>query len=163
MTSLGLPMTNLPMTTRRGFSLIELVVVVVILGLIAAIAIPRTSRGAEGAADSALAADLATMRNAIELYRTEHGGAIPAVLTFEDQLTQYTNDAGGTSATKTTTHIYGPYLSAIPAIKLGARKGSNGVAAADAAGIGWIYDASTGALTANASGNDARGVAYSSY
>jgi len=154
---------QVPTSARRGFSLIELVVVVVILGVLAAIAIPRTSRGAEGAADSALAADLATMRNAIELYRTEHGGAIPTEADFADQLTQYTNDAGDTSASKTATHIYGPYLSAIPAIKLGPRKGSNGVAAADAVGIGWIYNETTGQITANATGNDARGVAYSSY
>lgn len=155
---------QLPVPThRRGFSLIELVVVVVILGLIAAIAIPRTSRGAAGAADSALAADLATMRNAIEIYKTEHGGTLPTLADFEAQLTTYTDAAGNTNATKTTTFIYGPYLSAIPRIKVGARKGSNGVADADGDGVGWIYNATTGVISANASGNDERGIAYADY
>ncbi|MEL7474011.1 MAG: prepilin-type N-terminal cleavage/methylation domain-containing protein [Planctomycetota bacterium] len=134
---------------RRGFSLIELVVVVVILGLVAAIAIPRTSRGAAGAAESAQAADIATLRNAIEMYKTEHGGTLPAAATFEAQLTQYTNDAGGTSATPSGTHIYGPYLSAIPPQKIGSRKGENGVATADAATVGWIYNETTGVITVN--------------
>ena len=64
-------------TPRRGFSLIELVIVVVIIGIIAAIAIPRMSRGTAGAADSALGGNLNVLRNAIELFATEHGGKFP--------------------------------------------------------------------------------------
>jgi len=56
---------------RRGFGLIELVIVVVIIGIIAAIAIPRMSRGSQGAADSALAGNLSVLRNAVDLYQTE--------------------------------------------------------------------------------------------
>src|SRR6478672_10320323 len=83
---------------RRGFSLIELVIVVVIIGIIAAIAIPRMSRGSAGAADNALAQNLAILRNAIDMYQTEHNGAYPAPAgsaTIEDLLTKY-SDAGGT-------------------------------------------------------------------
>ncbi len=97
---------------RRGFSLIELVIVVVIIGIIGAIAIPRLSRGAEGAADSALTGNLAVLRNAIDLYQTEHGGTFPTTGDIVNQLTQYTDDAGATSATKTGAFIYGPYLRA---------------------------------------------------
>src|SRR4051812_8894152 len=80
---------------RRGFSLIELVIVVVIIGIIAAIAVPRMSRGSQGASDSALGANLAVLRNAVDLYQTEHQ-AYPAAgvgATSADllrQLTQYT-------------------------------------------------------------------------
>lgn len=147
----------------RGFSLIELVVVVVILGVIAAIAIPRMSRGAAGAADSGLASDLAVLRNAIEMYRAEHGGAYPGAATIADQLTMYTNAAGATSATKTGAYIYGPYIAAVPALKVGANRGNTDIAAADAAGVGWIYNATTGTIVANASESDESGVAYSSY
>src|SRR5215212_5983808 len=87
--------------SRRGFSLIELVIVVVIIGIIAAIAIPRLSRGASGAADSALSGNLSVLRNAIDLYATEHGGSYPALSTFDTQLTQFTDASGATSATKT--------------------------------------------------------------
>ena len=102
---------------RNGFTLIELVVVVVIIAIIAAIAIPKMSRGSAGAADSAVAQDLATMRSALELYQTEHGGAYPSstsAATFLNQLTQYTDASGSAQATKDTTHIYGPYLKAVP-------------------------------------------------
>src|SRR3954464_10361265 len=91
-----------------GFSLIELVIVVVIIGIIAAIAIPRLSRGSAGAADSAVSGNLAVLRNAIDLYATEHNGTYPALATFDTQLTQYTDATGGTSATKDSTHVYGP-------------------------------------------------------
>src|ERR1051326_2588235 len=91
--------------TRRhsAFSLIELVIVVVIIGIIAAIAIPRMSRGATGAADGALTADLATLRNSIDLYQAEHGGTFPDLVTSANYLVQYTDDAGGISATKDST------------------------------------------------------------
>src|ERR1700689_3899996 len=94
----------------RGFSLIELVIVVVIIAIIGAIAIPRMSRGAAGAGDSALIQNLATMRNALELYQAEHGGPYPsnaAAATFLSQMTSYTDASGNTSATKDTIHIYG--------------------------------------------------------
>jgi general secretion pathway protein G len=150
---------------RRGFSLIELVIVVVIIGIIAAIAIPRMSRGAGGAQESALASNLASMRNAIDLYYTEHANTFPAVLTFGVQMTTFTDDAGAAQATKSVTHIYGPYLRAIPSLPVGAKKGKNGVAAADAATIGWIYIEATGVISANCTGAelDSRGVAYNTY
>jgi prepilin-type N-terminal cleavage/methylation domain-containing protein len=150
---------------RRGFSLIELVIVVVIIGIIAAIAIPRMSRGASGAQDSALTANLAVLRNAIDLYETEHPGSYPALATFVAQLTQYTDASGATSATKTSTHIYGPYLRAIPALPVGANKGSTSVAATFAANVGWIYNASTGTITAATQDSevDATGKKYNTY
>lgn len=153
------------LSARRGFSLIELVIVVVIIGIIAAIAIPRMSRGAGGASESALMSNLATMRNAIDLYYTEHGNAFPSVAKFKEQLTTFTDDAGTDSATKTGAYIYGPYLRGIPTLPVGAKKGSAGVAAVDAAGIGWIYDATTGVIKANCADGevDAKGVKFNTY
>ncbi|GAB5495147.1 MAG: hypothetical protein Phyf2KO_02270 [Phycisphaerales bacterium] len=142
---------------RRAFSLIELVIVVVILGVIGAVAIPRMSRGAEGAAESALVSNLATLRGAIELYAAEHGGTFPSAANFADQMTLYSNASGGTNATKTGAFIYGPYLRAVPALPVGARQGSSGVAAADAAGIGWIYTEASGTIVSNTTGAEVNG------
>ncbi|GAB4383732.1 MAG: hypothetical protein Kow0022_04330 [Phycisphaerales bacterium] len=149
----------------RGFSLIELVVVVVILGIIGAIAIPRMSRGAAGAADSALVADLAVLRNAIALYETEHGGTYPALATFSAQLTQYTDADGNTSATKTGAFIYGPYLRAVPKLKVGSNKGSNAVTGTAGGTEGWLYNETTGNISANLPNTetDAAGTPYASY
>ena len=149
---------------RCGFSLIELVIVVVIIGIIGAIAIPRLSRGAEGASDSALAGDLAVMRNALDLYATEHGGTYPAVATFEAQLTTYTDANGNANATKTGAFIYGPYLRTVPALKVGDEKGGTAVAAAAAPGVAWVYNASAGTIVPNTgTGKDATGKLYTDY
>jgi len=150
---------------RKAFSLLELVIVVVIIAIIAAIAVPRLSRGTAGAADSALSGDLAVLRNALDLYSAEHGGSYPAVATVVNQLTQYTDAAGDAQAAKDTTHIYGPYIRQVPALPVGAAKGNTGIAAAAAAGVGWIYTAATGAIQSNTTALeiDATGKKYSDY
>ncbi len=127
---------------RRGFSLIELVIVIVIIGIIAAIAIPRMSRGSTGASESSLRANLAVMRNAIELFVTEHENMIPGVPgALPDQLMKNTNIAGVVGTT-TTEHIYGPYIREIPELPVAgefSQRGSRGIAAANAANVGWIF------------------------
>ena len=150
---------------RRAFSLLELVIVVVILGIIGAIAIPRMSRGSEGAADSALVANLAVLRNAVELYQAEHEGLLPTAADIEAQLTTYTSITGADSATKDSTYIFGPYIRTVPPLPVGTNKGNNGIAAADGAGVGWIYNQTTGAVTVNLPNTekDARDVPYTDY
>ena len=171
-----------PGATRRsprgGFSLIELVIVVVIIGIIAAIAIPRMSRGSQGAADSALAGNLSVLRNAIDLYQTEHQ-AYPAAVAgdtqtvFDRQLTKYTDTAGASNATftKDASHTYGPYLRKIPPLPVGSKKGLSTVRIApdtDAPGTGteaWIYYPNSGEIKANLANSetDAKNTAYNEY
>ncbi len=156
----------------RGFSLIELVIVVVIIGIIGAIAIPRMSRGAEGAADSALVADLATLRSALDLFATEHGGRYPALAQLPTALTQYSNEAATTIGNKdgATGVIYGPYMRAIPALPVGAQKGDDGFALLSggytaAGNAGWLYNATTGEIRANCDVGemDAKNKLYNTY
>jgi prepilin-type N-terminal cleavage/methylation domain-containing protein len=157
---------------RRGFSLIELVIVVVIIGILAAIAIPRLSRGSAGAAESALAGNLAVLRSAIDLYATEHGGKYPSVANFAAQLTSYTDIDGGASATSSGTYLYGPYLRKVPPLPVGPANyrgsttvvdGSTGTPGTNPGG--WFYNAQTGQIRANLADAevDGRGVAYNTY
>jgi len=150
---------------HRAFSLLELVIVVVVIGIIAAIAIPRMSRGAAGASDSALIADLAVLRNAIDMFATEHGGIYPTTAAIANQLIQYTDAAGVAQVDKDATHYYGPYVRQIPPLPVGAKKGKTGISDADGAEIGWIYNETTGAIRANttATEKDVANKLYSDY
>jgi len=154
----------------KGFSLIELVIVVVIIAIIGAIAIPRLSRGSAGAADSALIGDLRIFRSAADQYATEHGGTYPSITDLPSALTQYSNDSGTFSATKSSSYPFGPYLRVVPSLPVGANKGSNGLTATApgataAAGAGWYYDVTSGTIKANCADaeTDARNAAYNTY
>lgn len=155
------------MNRRRlssAFSLVELVIVIVILGVIAAIAVPRISRGATGAGESGLRGDLYILRNALDLYAAEHGGSFPTIANFSDQLTKYTDAAGGAVDTKDATHIYGAYLVKVPMQKLGQYKNNAEVGANAAAAKGWVYDAINGKISANTGAlADNNSVLYSDY
>lgn len=171
-------------TNRSAFSLVELIVVVVIIGILAAIAIPRFSRGAEGAGGSGVRGDLSVLRNAIELYYYEHGeypgknaagaAAAGSAAAFVAQLTKFTDADGGVSDTKTTTHIYGPYLrKGIPACPVPPRVGKNGVNmvsgttvpayTAAATTDGWVFNYDTGDICCNSNATDPDGVLYDTY
>lgn len=136
---------------RRGlaFSLLEVVLVVAILGILAVVALPRLGRGTKGAADSALAGSLATLRGALDHYAAEHGGSFPPWNRFEEQLTTYTSVAGQSKTSRDATHIWGPYLRAVPPLPVGANKGKTGVKQIDGPDVGWIYDQTTGTIRAN--------------
>lgn len=157
-------------TTRRGFSLIELVIVVVIIAIIGAIAIPKMSRGAAGAGDSALIQDLAILRSAIDLYNTEHAAnpITSSTTNIATLLTQYSDVTGvTTSATKTTSCIYGPYLKAVPALPVpSANKGLSTIATSGSVGVtgsGWYFNGTDIQANTAATEKDASGALYSAY
>ena len=60
---------------KRGFTLIEILIVVVILGILAAIIIPQFTDAAQDAGASSARSQLQTMRSQIELYRVQNNGA----------------------------------------------------------------------------------------
>jgi len=119
----------------KGFTLIELLIVVIIIAILAAIAIPQFSSSSDDAAESAMGANLSTMRSAIELYRVQHTntypsraptGAAPAcegdagsvvdnnATTMDHQLTRFSNAAGHTCTVRNANYPLGPYLRAMP-------------------------------------------------
>lgn len=114
------------LSSRSGFTLVELLIVVVILGVLAAIAIPQFSSSTEEARLASLDTSLTELRNAIELYYHQHnavypgahkctdgtavGSAAEADTSFVKQLMLYSAPSGETSGIKTATYKYGPYL-----------------------------------------------------
>ena len=171
---------------RKGFSLVELVIVVVILGIIAAIAIPRISSGSKNAGESALRANLATLRNSIDWYYGEHYATFPGVKaaggangeagTVEalvSQLTMYSKADGTVSADKDPAFPYGPYIRGeFPNLPVGTNAGESTVTVLDqitplastpADGKGWVYNLATGQIIANASETSAEGTTYDGF
>ncbi len=58
---------------KKGFTLIELVVVIAILGILAALAIPRLSGSTQKAKETTNEANIRTIQSAISLYEAENG------------------------------------------------------------------------------------------
>lgn len=65
---------------QAGFTLVELLIVVIILAILAAVVIPQFSSSTTDAKESALDANLAALRNAIELYRVQHNAIYPGAV-----------------------------------------------------------------------------------
>jgi general secretion pathway protein G len=134
--------TALKKAARRGFTLVELVIVVLVIGIIAAIAAPKMFDTANNARTNGTQQSLKTLRNAIELHRAQNG-AYPAA---------------GALPTALAPFLSGPF----PAVQVGANQNAN-VATASTAPIttpagteGWIYHAGSGEIRVN----NATGIAW---
>jgi prepilin-type N-terminal cleavage/methylation domain-containing protein len=93
---------------RRGFTLIEILIVVVIMGILAAMVIPQFAGASEHSRKASLRSELQTLRAAIQLYRIEHRDQAPDLVgTSWGAFTQAT-DAFGSLAVVPPTPSFGP-------------------------------------------------------
>lgn len=132
---------------RKGFTLVEILIVVVILGILAAIVIPQFTSASESAKSSSLVSQIQTIRSQLELYQVQHGGAYPTLAQMWGNMTGFTNEAGTTNATKTAEYKFGPYLQQAPANAYSPVASKIGLAADTSAA--WQYIEGTGAIKAN--------------
>jgi prepilin-type N-terminal cleavage/methylation domain-containing protein len=68
------------MNSRRGFTLIELMMVIAILGVLLSVAARSNTRALERARDAALMTQLQHLRTAVYQYSLDHQGTFPADL-----------------------------------------------------------------------------------
>jgi len=83
------------MGAKKGFTLVELMVVVLILGALAAIAIPRITAGAHTAKVNACKTNVDLINSQIELYYANNG-AWPSKLSDVTENTDYFPDGAPT-------------------------------------------------------------------
>src|SRR3989454_8098683 len=67
-------------TNKSGFTLVEILIVVIILGILAAIVIPQFTNASSDARNSSLASLLQTIRSQVQLYKLQHGDALPNIV-----------------------------------------------------------------------------------
>jgi prepilin-type N-terminal cleavage/methylation domain-containing protein len=131
---------------RRGFTLIEILIVVVLLAVLAAIVVPSFSTAASSSRKTALTEQLRRIRTDIQLYKIQHQDQPPTLAgapTDWSDLTQQKPNATGT--------LCGPYMTSQPKNPLNNFSDVHVVAAdptwGDAvpgANIGFVYNSSTG-------------------
>jgi prepilin-type N-terminal cleavage/methylation domain-containing protein len=173
-------------TKTSGFTLIELLIVVIILAILAAVVIPQFSNSTSEAKQSAVDANLATVRAAVDMYYQQHGdypsvkassgatglptgatagsGAAGSAQAMIDQLTMYSNAQGQTSTVTDTNFKYGPYLrKGVPVEPVSnsaaieiSTAGALGMTATSGTNAGWKFDNKTGQLIANSAALQAR-------
>ena len=98
--------------TRKGFSLLELMIVVVMIAIVAAIAIPRFVDASDEAAEAALAKDLRMVREQIETSKLQHNWILPGQdgKDIVEQVTGTTDVNGNVAADGD----HGPYMRIFP-------------------------------------------------
>lgn len=145
--------TRLNRPARRGFTLVEVLIVVVILGILAATVLPQFTSATEDAKASALKENLQQIRTQIDLYRFQHNGALPgpSATNVSDQLTKASKADGTTAAVGTAGYPFGPYLlgqfpanpfNGLNTISVGTTQLKDGT-------TGWWFNSTTGEIRAN--------------
>jgi general secretion pathway protein G len=129
-------------TRSRGFTLVEILIVVIILGILAAIVIPQFTNASTEARKNSLLSQIQTLRSQIQLFKLQHNDVLPDLVANQwAQLMSKTDLTGAVNAAGS----FGPYLESTPKNPL---NNDTTVAAAAGAGVGWIYDVTSGSLTA---------------
>jgi len=179
---------------EKGFTLVELLIVVIILAILAAIVVPQFASTTDDARSSSADSTLAGLRAAIDLYYQQHNNTYPGAVTavptaactgtagvgvatggagatatvaFMEQLSRYTDAAGGVcSVSDATNHRFGPYLKKtdipadpfviVSALEAVAAGDLNMVATADPGPGGFKFDTQTGKIIINLRAEEAR-------
>ena len=156
---------------RKGFTLVEILIVVIILGILAAIVIPQFTEASNDARESALKSDLQTLRSQLELYKVQHHDNYPNyehdgddwvadadAANFVSRLTERTNAKGTVmpDGGDAADYPFGPYLQKMPSNPFAlANDAAVDIVAADpAAGTtdgdpGWYFSTASGTLGPN--------------
>lgn len=138
---------------RRGFTLMELLIVIIVIAVLAAIALPRFINSGLRSKEASLKSDLKIYRNAVQLFLNDTG-AYPANLSALAATSAPASglDSAGSSKSIIATDWKGPYIDAVMTDPV--------------SGNAFTYGATSpnvGKVTSSASGNSTEGTAYSTW
>jgi general secretion pathway protein G len=126
--------------SRKGFTLVEILIVVIILGILAAIVIPQFTNASQDARRSSLASTVQSVRSQVELYKLQHGDTLPNILgaaadNSDDHWKAFTTQSQWPVGS---TNNFGPYMQSAPSNQLMSSSAvADGTAAVSA---GFVYD-----------------------
>ena len=129
------------MRNKKGFTLVEILIVVVILGILAAIVIPQFSDASTQSKKSSCQTSLASLRSQIQLFKIQHNDTPPAEATFAADMTTETEKDSGATAGDASGNEVGPYIQQVP---FNPWNQSQSIGPADVTGVGWVYVEATG-------------------
>ncbi|MCE9605304.1 MAG: prepilin-type N-terminal cleavage/methylation domain-containing protein [Planctomycetia bacterium] len=135
------------LTIRRGFTLVEVMIVVVIVAILAGVILPQFTDSTKDAKTNGAKFNLKMLRSQIELYKLHHSGKLPTNL---GDLALKSN-AAGTIGT-TSAFPYGPYMQTLPvnpltgSAKVTTANANPPTAAGGADDAGWLYHPATGGV-----------------
>ena len=138
--------------TRKGFTLIELMIVVAIIGILAAIAIPKFADLIRKSNEGSTKGNLGTLKGALSVYYGQNEGLYPA-----DNLTSMT--VNGTYLSNIPPAFMPPFHAKATTVATGAAVNDSGA---------WMYDnvstdVTYGSVWANCSHTDTKGTAWNAY
>ena len=123
---------------KRGFTLVEIILVIIIIGILAAIIVPKFAGQSDNAKIANIKANVNSLRSAVRLWQSDNDGTPPTALS--DLVPNYIRAIPEEPIT--------PSVAVSPSV--------NGLG-------GWAYDNSDGSVSVNLSGPDANGDPYSDY
>ena len=148
---------------KRGFSLVELMIVVAVLGILAAIVFPQFQEHATQAKEAVAKDSLRILRSAIELYTARHSGVPPG---YKDNNPR--NPPAGLDFCQQLV-VEGRYLSQMPANPFNKRQDLRMIGNAEilpqnpTGQFGWIYQPATKTIRLDWQGADKSGIRYYEY
>lgn len=131
---------------RKGFTLVEILIVVVILGILAAIVIPQFTNASTAAKASSVLSQLQTLRSQVELYKNQHNNEYPtsdgtASGTWDWTLLTSKTTITGSKTGSSSELIYGPYMQQAPKNPFTTNATGTGSTAAADGSVAWVIDA----------------------